>query len=234
MIINTILLAATIISSATLKDPIITDINLEHAITQEQTSTGMMGRAHLANNSGMTFNFTMPQRLSFWSLGCYIDLSLAYLDEDKIIREIHYLPAYPDKIKGYAMKEIKNLSSNDPIIRFFSKKSVASKVPLQYVLEMNYSWFDDNSVQIGDVAVWNTSSPNGYISHTIDLDRLVNTEEENTTIELYGDHIHSFHATKENLACYDKNLIAVPLKRSQHNIFISTAPIKYAVIGPKN
>ncbi len=120
---------------------------LEHAITPEAKEIGLMGRSALLPNHGMTFTYSKPQRVSIWMYNVLIDLSLAFLDENKIIREIHELQAYPD-----------NHSKN-----FFRKKSITSSFSVSFALEMPKGWFAANGIKMEDQAVWDNDQSIGYI-----------------------------------------------------------------------
>jgi hypothetical protein len=63
----------------------------EMAITAEQQQTGMMFRTNMAENEGMIFVFPVTERASFWMKNCTLPLSIAYIDADGAIQEIHDL-----------------------------------------------------------------------------------------------------------------------------------------------
>lgn len=122
-------------------------VTLEHAVTPLELAHGLMERTHLAENGGMTFNYVEPRQLRIWMYNCLMDLSVAFLDEKKVIQEIHELKCYP--------------SIHDPL--FFVQQSVETKQPAAYALEMNPGWFDKNGVTVGDRAEWDIHSPQGKI-----------------------------------------------------------------------
>lgn len=122
-------------------------ITLEHAVTHQQRSKGLMGRQYLPPDHGMTFNYPMAYPLSFWMYNTLIDLSIAFLDQDKIIREIHELKAYP--------------TLHDP--QFFHDRGVTASFNAKYALEMNKGWFQEHHVKPGDQVMWNVNSPEGMI-----------------------------------------------------------------------
>ncbi|MCP5469075.1 MAG: DUF192 domain-containing protein [Chlamydiales bacterium] len=111
---------------------------LEHAVTPEQREQGLMYREALAENSGMTFNYEEPQKLTFWSKNCLIDLDLAFLDSEKVIQEIYLLPAEP-------------------------LTAITSKKRAQYAVEMNAGWFKKHEVKVGDQLQWKTGSSCGEV-----------------------------------------------------------------------
>jgi hypothetical protein len=65
-------------------------ITAEMALTPDQERTGMMFRTSMAEDEGMIFVFP-AQRASFWMKNCPLPLSVAYLDPDGVIQEIHDL-----------------------------------------------------------------------------------------------------------------------------------------------
>ena len=129
-------------------------LNLEHATSQKQISWGLMQRKHLAPNNGMLFHFGKPRYAKMWSFNCFIDLSIAFLDENGRILEIHELKAYPEmmdpKRPVYSLKDIKKYHYDDPICRFFRNKGVSSSLPASYALEVNAGWFEKNNINVGD------------------------------------------------------------------------------------
>jgi uncharacterized protein len=122
-------------------------IYLDHAVTQEEVAKGLMDRTELPPDHGMTFNYPVPQGLCFWMYKTLIDLSIAFLDENKVILEIHEMKAYPDVQDQ----------------NFFLKHCVFSGYKAKYALEMNKNWFTDHRVKVGDQAIWNLTSPQGFI-----------------------------------------------------------------------
>ena len=63
----------------------------EMAVTGKQIMTGMMFRTNMVPNEGMIFVLPTTQRASFWMKNCYVPLSVAYIDPDGVIQEIHHL-----------------------------------------------------------------------------------------------------------------------------------------------
>ena len=170
-------------------------INLEHATTKEEIQWGLMGRHSLKEHHGMTFTFDSPTDLRFWMFNCFTDLSVAYLDENKVIREVHYLKAYPNKMDpSRAVTNIKEFSKypfDDPITQFFLQRGRPSAYPSTYALEMPGNWFFNFQVFPGDLTVWNPEKPQGFICHTINLSYLTPKEESPLILEVPGDFPHS-------------------------------------------
>ena len=56
-----------------------------------EVQTGMMFRKSMGTNDGMLFTLFYPQQAGFWMKNCYIPLSVAFIDPDGVIEEIHPL-----------------------------------------------------------------------------------------------------------------------------------------------
>lgn len=112
-------------------------LTLEYAVHDFERAKGLMQRDYLPPNQGMLFKYPYPQKVSIWMYNTLIDLSVAFLDHDKVIREIHELKAYP---------EIKEPS-------FFHQKSTTSSFKASFALEMNKDWFKKNGIKPGDQLV---------------------------------------------------------------------------------
>lgn len=113
-------------------------ISVEHATTHEQQAKGLMYRESLPQNHGMIFSYDSPQRLTFWSKNCLIDLDLAFLDSDHVIQEIYLLPA-------------------KPLTR------ITSMQPAHYVVEMEAGFFEKEGISLGDRIIWEGHSPTAEI-----------------------------------------------------------------------
>lgn len=66
-------------------------MDAEMCVTPIETITGMMFRKSMGSNDGMIFDLDRPQRASFWMKNCFIPLSVAYIDPEGVIQEIHPL-----------------------------------------------------------------------------------------------------------------------------------------------
>ncbi len=65
------------------------ELDTELALTIQQIRTGMMFRTNMPENTAMLFVLPQPQVAAFWMKNCPLPLSVAYIDSDGIIREIH-------------------------------------------------------------------------------------------------------------------------------------------------
>lgn len=137
-------------------------ITLEHAWTPEQINWGLMQRTNLPENHGMLFHYNKPCTPTFWSFNCCIDLSVAFIDSNKVVREIKPLYAHPEKMDASRpvtrRQDLLQYSPDEPIMQYFLQNAVGCKTPIQYVLEMNLGWFDKNDIHIGDVIVWDLAT----------------------------------------------------------------------------
>src|SRR6476660_4258183 len=99
----------------------------EMAITPIQEQTGMMFRTNMAENEGMIFVLSGPQRAGFWMMNTVLPLSAAYIDTDGKILELHDFKPH-DTNTVYA--------SHDNI---------------QFVLETPQGWFERHKIEEGTV-----------------------------------------------------------------------------------
>lgn len=142
-------------------------ITLEFAAAPNEISWGLMGRKSLPLDHGMIFIFPDNSKASVWMFNCYMDLSVAFLDKDFTIVELHEMKAYPEKMDP--RRPVKNLydlrlyPNNDPIVRFFRQNAVFSKGPIKYMVEMPKGWFPKHGVRIGDKIYWNKTANTGEV-----------------------------------------------------------------------
>lgn len=99
----------------------------ELALTGEQQMTGMMWRTNIAENEAMLFVHPAPRQASYWMKNCVIPLSIAYLDTDGVILEIHDLhPHNTNSVFSTAMN-------------------------VRFALETSQGWFQRHNVSTGAV-----------------------------------------------------------------------------------
>jgi hypothetical protein len=101
------------------------ELTVEIAATPEARRQGLMNRESLAADRGMLFVFEDSDYRSFWMKDTSIPLSLAYIDEDGTILEIHEL---------------------EP----FSREPVGSQNRVKFALEVNRGTFERLGVGPGD------------------------------------------------------------------------------------
>jgi uncharacterized protein len=103
------------------------ELTAELALTPDQQRVGMMFRTSLAENAGMLFVFPVPHRASFWMKNTPLPLSVAYINPDGVILEIHDLQPH-----------------NTNMV-------VATSDRVQFVLETNQNWFERHNIRPGTV-----------------------------------------------------------------------------------
>jgi uncharacterized membrane protein (UPF0127 family) len=91
-----------------------------------EVAMGLMFRKSLGDNEGMLFIFERERRASFWMANTLIPLTIAYLDREGTILELH---------------DMKPLDIT-PVV------SQSDRVA--FALEMNRGWFKLNGVKVGE------------------------------------------------------------------------------------
>lgn len=128
-------------------------INVEHARTPEEIAWGLMQRVELPENHGMLFYYDPPEVVQFWMFNVLIDLSVAFMDADFVVQEIHELKAYPEMMKRlpkiYNVHQLRRVSPSHSVVKFFHDRGVKSSFPISYALEMPAGWFKRRNVQVG-------------------------------------------------------------------------------------
>lgn len=113
-------------------DSIIKKLDIEIADDDYQTQTGLMYRDHLGEDEGMLFVFPEADYHSFYMKNTKIALDIIYIDSNK-------------KIVSFQ-------KNAEP----YSKSSLPSNVPAQYVLEINAGLSDKWNLEVGDKIEYNT------------------------------------------------------------------------------
>jgi len=101
-------------------------INTEVADDPEEKEAGLMGRQELADGDGMLFVFSRPQRMGFWMKDTLVPLSIAFINAEGIIREIHDMKPLDTSVTASAFRD------------------------LVYALEVPRGWFAKNDITAGD------------------------------------------------------------------------------------
>jgi len=102
-------------------------MDAELCATPRQVQTGMMFRKSMGTNDGMLFNLYQPQQAAFWMKNCFVPLSVAYINTEGVIEEIHPLQ----------VQDTNNIVSTATDIRF--------------ALETPQGWFDEHHITPGMV-----------------------------------------------------------------------------------
>jgi uncharacterized membrane protein (UPF0127 family) len=103
------------------------ELTSELALRPTEIYTGMMWRTNMPENEGMLFVFPDASPRSFYMKNTYVPLSLAYIDTEGVIQEIHDLQPR-------------------------NETPVPSKADnIQFVLEVPQGWFKRHNVAPGTV-----------------------------------------------------------------------------------
>lgn len=100
-------------------------MDAEMALTVDQIRTGMMFRKSMGENDGMIFDLRYPQQAAFWMKNCFVPLSVAYINSEGVIEEIHPL-------------EPQNTNS-----------VFAATNNIRFALETPQGWFDKHNIRPG-------------------------------------------------------------------------------------
>jgi uncharacterized membrane protein (UPF0127 family) len=101
-------------------------LRTEVALTGPERETGLMYRPHLGDNDAMIFLMPSVGPTTFWMKNTLIPLSVAYIDKNGVILEIHDMKA---------LDETPIPSTSDQI---------------SFALEVNLHWFALNGIKPGD------------------------------------------------------------------------------------
>jgi uncharacterized membrane protein (UPF0127 family) len=101
-------------------------LHTEIAATGQEREIGLMYVSKLSDNDGMIFLMPNVAQAAFWMKNTLIPLSIAFIDRNGVILDIHDMKA---------MDETTVLSRNDQVA---------------YALETNLHWFALNGIKPGD------------------------------------------------------------------------------------
>jgi len=111
-------------------------LHTQIAATPAQQERGLMFCTKMADNDGMIFLLSRTARATFWMKNTLIPLSVAFIDKNGVILEIHDMQPAPQGLPD----------SQIPITA-----SVSDQVA--YALEANIHWFALNGIKPGDKIV---------------------------------------------------------------------------------
>ena len=100
-------------------------LQIEIVSDPQDRKTGLMNRESLPDDSGMIFVWDRSKVQCMWMKNTSIPLSVAYIEDTGEIIDI------------YDMVPL-------------SRKSVCSRKPALYALEVNQGWFEKNELYVGD------------------------------------------------------------------------------------
>jgi len=107
-------------------DSLISKLDIEFAESEYETQTGLMYRQSMEDNQGMLFIFADEAMHSFYMKNTEFPLDLIFIDSEL---------------------EIASFQENAQPL---SEQGLSSKVPIQYVLEINAGLVEKWSLSIGD------------------------------------------------------------------------------------
>jgi uncharacterized protein len=99
----------------------------ELAASPDQVRTGMMFRTNMAENESMLFDLKYPQQTGFWMPNCPLPLSVAYINPQGVVVEIHDLQPFNTNM-------VESASDN-----------------IQFALETRQGWYQRHNIQPGTV-----------------------------------------------------------------------------------
>lgn len=138
------------------KEPI--SLHISHATTPSQLRWGLMSRRTLADDEGLLLHYPKMQPISLWAFNCFLDLDVAFLDQQGKIIEIGFLKSYPAIMNAHPpisnLKDLDAYSDHHPLVTFFRARALYSSQPVQYALELPSGFFQQHEVAIGDQVVW--------------------------------------------------------------------------------
>jgi uncharacterized membrane protein (UPF0127 family) len=109
-----------------------TKISVELAITYDEKDKGLGGRSDLGKNEGMLFVFDYSNVPIFWMKGMLIPLDIIWISDDTVV-DLH-----------------KNVEAPEAAIPYSNLLKYSPKEPVNYVLEVNAGFSDENGIQVGD------------------------------------------------------------------------------------
>lgn len=106
-------------------------LSIEIAETPAQHEYGLMNRQTLKQDEGMLFIFSDERVLAFWMKNTFVDLSIGFFDDQKVLVDVQEMKA---------MTSV--MDTNVPTYK--------SAKPARYALEMSKGWFAKNKIKVGD------------------------------------------------------------------------------------
>ena len=100
-------------------------IHADVAATEAARQMGLMFRKQMGKNEGMMFVFPQLAYHAMWMKNCFINIAVAYMDDEGKILSIHEMKA-------------------------FDETSHQAAGPARFALEMNAGWFSTHKVNVGD------------------------------------------------------------------------------------
>lgn len=111
-------------------DSILATLDIEIADSEYETQTGLMYREEMKKNRGMLFIFDAPAQHAFYMKNTLIPLDIIFIDANREIATIQ------------------------PDAQPMDEGSIPSRVPVQYVLEVNAGLSEQWGLEPGDRIRW--------------------------------------------------------------------------------
>jgi uncharacterized membrane protein (UPF0127 family) len=102
-------------------------MDAEMCATSTEEHTGMMFRKSMGENDGMIFNLGYTGQAGFWMKNCYVPLSVAYIDPNGVIQEIH------------------------PLQPMDTNTVFSTSYNIRFALETPQGWFDRHNIKPGTI-----------------------------------------------------------------------------------
>ncbi len=133
------------------------------ASKRQDLERGLMFVKNMDNDEGMLFVFPKQQELRFWGENTYIPLDIAFVDENKVIKQIsNILP--------------------------FSKNVIKSSSACKYAIEANSGYFKHMGINVGDVIDIGRDNDGNYVVFE-SKKRSTNLKESKTILSQYQDEM---------------------------------------------
>lgn len=111
-------------------------IQVEVVNTESAREKGLSGRSSLAENTGMLFVFeTKPVTPTFWMKDMLIPIDIIWIADNKIVKIDKNIPTPP---KNTSDDKLDKIRANQPV---------------NYVLEVNGGFSDQNNIKVGDSVI---------------------------------------------------------------------------------
>jgi uncharacterized membrane protein (UPF0127 family) len=109
-------------------------LKVELAESEEQQERGLMFRRSIKDGEGMLFVFQEAKPRRFWMKNTFVNLSIGYFDEQKILIDIQDMKAVTSELEQ-------------------NPQTYPSARPAKYALEVPLGWFLRNKLKKGEKLV---------------------------------------------------------------------------------
>ncbi len=104
---------------------------VEIADNDSLRTAGLSNRQKLDWNAGMLFVFPDAAQRAFWMIDCHLDLDIAYLDGNGVVRDIQTMVVEPG-VRPESLRRYPSATSD-----------------IAYALETNRGWMASNGLKVG-------------------------------------------------------------------------------------